>query len=312
MATYRSLRCDAPNLRIPRPLLSAVHPERRPTSAPLKFMLHTVHLQRASTVLLQHGSPTGSPTGSALRAHCGPRLSGKKRGGWYLRFCFIFAGARGAARRRAHSAAAPAGWAVALELRGCHRTFCSIRSLLFVLPPLYSPLYSPPRLEAKLYSAQLQGAHHAFSTSRRLLWLCVPLYCAVSPAHIARRAVIPDSRSVSCGRGCTAFVPALICNRASSPSPRLCVSTASPTHSVAHNAPCGLAVTPPPLLLCSALAPVPWPLVILSFATALSFGGSRYIKVARSWYYCHSLLVPFILYLLEYNNNTLYLNTTIH
>lgn len=130
MATYRSLRCDAPNLRIPRPLLSAVHPERRPTSAPLKFMLHTVHLQRASTVLLQHGSPTGSPTGSALRAHCGPRLSGKKRGGWYLRFCFIFAGARGAARRRAHSAAAPAGWAVALELRGCHRTFCSIRSPL--------------------------------------------------------------------------------------------------------------------------------------------------------------------------------------
>lgn len=161
-------------------------------------------------------------------------------------------------------------------------------------------------------ASRLQGAHHAFSTSRRLLWLCVALYCAVSPARVPRRAVIPDSRSVSCKCGCTAFVPALICNRASSPSPRLCVSTASPTHSVAHNAPCGLAVTPPPLLLCSALAPVPWPLVILSFATALSFGGSRYIKVARSWYYCRLSLVPFILYLLEYNNNTLYLNTTIH
>lgn len=200
MATYRSLRCDAPNLRIPRPLLSAVHPERRPTSAPLKFMLHTVHLQRASTVLLQHGSPTGSPTGSALRAHCGPRLSGEKRGGRRLPFCFIFAGARGAGSRgstahaeeqcrRKNSAAAPAGWAVALALRGCHRTFCSIRSLLFVLPPLYSPLYSPPRLEAKVRCsiAAARGASRFLHFASPPLALC----CAVLRC-------VPRTRPATC------------------------------------------------------------------------------------------------------------------
>lgn len=169
MATYRSLRCDAPNLRIPRPLLSAVHPERRPTSAPLKFMLHTVHLQRASSVLLQHGSPTGSPTGSALRAHCGPRLSGEKRGGRYLPFCFIFAGARGAARAGERTAQP-------LPRDGRSRLSCEAateHSAAFALhSPLYSPLYSPPRLEAKLYSAAARGASRFLHFASPPLALC--------------------------------------------------------------------------------------------------------------------------------------------
>lgn len=309
MATYRSLRCDAPNLRIPRPLLSAVHPERRPTSAPLKFMLHTVRLQRASSVLLQQGLQQGLQRGLPCGRTVALGSRAKNAAVGTFPFVLFLRGREGrralvSAQRSRSRGMGGRAWAARLPQNILQHSLSTLR------PALHSPLYSPPRLEAKLCSAQLQGAHHAFSTSRRLLWLCVSLYCAVSPARIARRAVIPDSRSVSCGRGCTALRP-----RINLQPRRLCVpavSTASPMHRVAHNAPCGLAVTPPPLLLCSALAPVPWPLVILSFATALSFGGSRYIKVARSWYYCHSLLVPFILYLLEYNNNTLYLNTTIH
>lgn len=195
MATYRSLRCDAPNLRIPRPLLSAVHPERRPTNAPLKFTLHTVHLQRAPTVLLQHGSPTGSPTGSALRAHCGPRLSGKKRGGWYLRFCFIFAGARGAGSRgstahaeeqcrRKNSAAAPAGWAVALALRGCHRTFCSIRS---PLSTVFSTVFSTSTRGEIVQRTAARGASRFLHFASPPLALC----CAVLRC-------VPRTRPATC------------------------------------------------------------------------------------------------------------------
>lgn len=198
MATYRSLRCDAPNLRIPRPLLSAVHPERRPTNAPLKFMLHTVHLQRASTVLLQHGSPTGSPTGSALRAHCGPRLSGEKRGGRYLPFCFIFAGARGAARAGERTAQP-------LPRDGRSRSRCEAATEHSAAFALYSSscphciLHCILHLDSRRKCAaasRLQGAHHAFSTSRRLLWLCVPLYCAVSPRTY--RATCRYSRFALC------------------------------------------------------------------------------------------------------------------
>lgn len=192
MATYRSLRCDAPNLRIPRPLLSAVHPERRPTNAPLKFTLHTVHLQRAPTVLLQHGSPTGSPTGSALRAHCGPRLSGEKRGGRRLPFCFIFAGARGAARRRAHSAAAPAGWAVALALRGCHRTFCSIRS---PLSTVFSTVFSTSTRGEIVQRTAARGASRFLHFASPPLALCSAVLRCVPRTY---RATCRYSRFALC------------------------------------------------------------------------------------------------------------------
>lgn len=197
MATYRSLRCDAPNLRIPRPLLSAVHPERRPTNAPLKFMLHTVHLQRASTVLLQHGSPTGSPTGSALRAHCGPRLSGEKRGGRYLPFCFIFAGARGAARAGERTAQP-------LPRDGRSRSRCEAATEHSAAFALHSSSCSPL---STVFSTSTRGEIVQRSCKGRItlsplrvassgfVFRCIAL---CPPAHIARRAVIPDSRSVSC------------------------------------------------------------------------------------------------------------------
>lgn len=221
MATYRSLRCDAPNLRIPRPLLSAVHPERRPTNAPLKFTLHTVPLQRASSVLLQHGSPTGSPTGSALRAHRGPRLSGEKRGGRYLPFCFIFAGARGAARageRTAQPLPRDGRSRLSCEAATEHSAAFALRSSSCSLHLRLSTVFSTSTrgeiversCKGRITLSPLRVASSGF------VFRCI----ALCPPHASRDVPLFQIRALfPVGVAALRCVPALICNRVASASP---------------------------------------------------------------------------------------------